>query len=47
METNKRIYILQLTNNNGKVTNQKVITNVITDVMLGLIRTREYVKVKF
>lgn len=47
METDKRIYILQLTNNNGKVTNQKVITNVITDVMLGLIRTREYVKVKF
>ena len=47
MDTDKRIYILQLTNNNGKVTNQKVITNVITDVMLGLIRTREYVKVKF
>ena len=47
METDKRIYILQLTNNNGKVTNQKVITNVITDVMLGLIKTREYVKVKF
>mgnify|MGYP003137405712 CR=1 FL=1 len=47
MKTDKRIYILQLTNNNGKVTNQKVITNVITDVMLGLIRTREYVKVKF
>ena len=47
METDKRIYILQLTNNNGKVINQKVITNVITDVMLGLIRTREYVKVKF
>ena len=47
METDKRIYILQLTNNNGKVTNQKVITNSITDVMLSLIRTREYVKVKF
>jgi len=47
METDKKIYILQLTNNNGKITNQKVITNVITDVMLGLIRTREYVKVKF
>ena len=47
METDKRIYILQLTNNNGKVTNQKVITNIITDVMLSLIRTRKYIKVKF
>ena len=43
----KRIYILQLTNNTNKITNKKVITNNITDVMLGLIRTREYVKVKF
>tara|TARA_Y100000310_G_scaffold58803_1_gene54127 strand:- start:969 stop:1112 length:144 start_codon:yes stop_codon:yes gene_type:complete len=47
MKTDKRIYIIQLTNNDGKITNQKVITNNITDVMLGLIRTREYVKVKF
>ena len=47
MKTDKRIYILQLTNNDGKITNQKVITNSITDVMLSLIRTREYVKVKF
>ena len=47
METDKRIYILQLTNNDGKITNQRVITNNVTDVMLSLIRTREYVKVKF
>ena len=46
METDKRIYIIQLTHFDGKVTNKKVVTNDINGVMKDLIKTREYASVK-
>ena len=46
METDKKIYILQLTHYDGKVTHRKVVTNDIATIMRDIVKTRKYASVK-